>query len=431
MTRRSTPSQASTAPPAAGAVRRHIPGLDGIRAIAAGLVLVYHFWAVNKVTFPEPVQLVVTTGWVGVDIFFVISGFILFLPWARGAFTGTPVQPRRFLRNRVLRIMPAFWFNTLVLVGVAHTSLLLTFDGWKHLLAYGTFLAGYAPPSISRNLLLNQVTWTLTIEMTFYLLLPLIARFFTRNRWMWALPVTVLGSTLFKLVAIDRYEETIGALHVALSSIFGTLNQFAVGMAVAAIWARWEHRGVRLPSGLGLAGTLIGALGVWGSLWIIQYGVGLQSYLYGSGPFGWIPLLAVRPALAVFVGLALLSICYQANVVTRVLALRPIAYLGVVSYGIYLWHLPVSQWLWQGMSPEWSPWHKAFLLFTVGTGLTIVWAAVSHRFIEKPFLQRKVVPEPSTPVEEPAPVPAPRPARIHQQASDPSGRTPRQETAGV
>src|SRR3954468_15769078 len=85
----------------AGTMRRHIAGLDGIRAIAAGLVLLYHYWATaGSAALPAPLGLIASNGGVGVDIFFVISGFILFLPWARTGWTGGTIDRRRYLQNR-------------------------------------------------------------------------------------------------------------------------------------------------------------------------------------------------------------------------------------------------------------------------------------------------------------------------------------------
>src|SRR4051794_5179094 len=103
-TRAGTRSASRTGTPTgepAGAARRHIAGLDGIRAIAAGLVLLYHYWATaGSASLPAPLSLIASNGGVGVDIFFVISGFILFLPWARAGWTGGTIDRRRYLKNR-------------------------------------------------------------------------------------------------------------------------------------------------------------------------------------------------------------------------------------------------------------------------------------------------------------------------------------------
>ena len=397
----------------APAVRRHIAGLDGIRAVAAGLVLLYHYWAnAGHADLPGPLLLVVSNGGVGVNIFFVISGFILFLPWARAGWTGGRIDRRRYFQNRFFRIIPAFWFNTLVVVVAAYPALLLSVEGLGRIAAYGTFLAGFAPPEVAPAPL-NGVAWTLYIEVCFYLVLPLVARFFVRDRWWIALPAVLLLTTLAKLVLIARYGDT-GLLLGSFRTIVGTFNEFAVGMTVAAIWAKLEHRDVELRRGVGLTCTLVGISGVWATMYWGQQIIGREDYTYGTGPLGWIPLLTMFPAVAGFSGLALFGICYQANLVTRFLSLRPIAWLGVISYGIYLWHLPIGQWLARAMSPEESPLHRLVILLLVGTAVTLIWSVVSYRFVEQPFLRRKGTQGPPVPAADEASstvvLPRPRPA---------------------
>jgi peptidoglycan/LPS O-acetylase OafA/YrhL len=376
----------------AGSPRRHIAGLDGVRAVAAGLVLLFHYWSMTgRQPLPEPLLLIATNGGIGVDIFFVISGFILFLPWARAAWTGERVDTRRFFRNRFLRIVPAFWFNTAVLVIISFPALLFSFDGLKSLFVYGTFLTGFDAPGGPPSVRLNDVAWTLAIEVAFYVVLPFVARFFVRDRWMIAFPVVVAATLVFKLVAIEHYSGLANpyVLVGAFRNILGMFVEFAVGMVVAALWAKFEYRGVRLPRGMSLGCTVVGLVGMWIPLYYNQYHVGREDYLRGTGELGWLPLIAMLPIVAVFVGVGLFGICYQANIVTRFLSLRPIAYLGVISYGIYLWHLPVGQWLSRGVGAEPDSRKMLIGLFVVGTAVTFAVAAFSHRFVEQPFLRRK------------------------------------------
>jgi peptidoglycan/LPS O-acetylase OafA/YrhL len=378
--------------PSVPVIRRHIEGLDGIRAAAALLVLVFHYWSMTgSQPLPGPLLVIAANGGVGVDIFFAISGFILFLPWARAAWTGARVDTRRFFGNRIKRILPAYWFNSVVLVVVVAPALLFSPDGLWSLFLSSTFLAGFASPSTAPTYLLNAVAWTLCIEACFYLVLPFVARFFVRDRWMVALPLVIAATVVVKMVAIARYGhlENAGILVGSFRNIVGMFGEFAAGMAVAAVWAKLEHRRVRLPAGVGLTCTVVGIAGVWTPLTLTHYFVGREDYLHGTGEWGYIPLLGVFPTVAVFAAVAIFGICYQPNVVTRLLSLRPVVYLGVVSYGIYLWHLPVGQWLSRGVGAEFASRRMLLALLVVGTLVTIGAAAFSHRFVEKPFLLRK------------------------------------------
>jgi peptidoglycan/LPS O-acetylase OafA/YrhL len=302
------------------------------------------------------------------------------------------VEVRRFLRNRFLRIVPAYWLNTAVLVLVTFPALLFSADGLRSLFLYGSFLAGFAPPSQVAHLMLNPVAWTLCIEVAFYLVLPFVGRLFVRDRWMVAFPLVLAATIGFKALMIARYghlENTV-VVSVATRNIVAMFGEFAVGMVVAAIWAKLEFRAVlRLPRGVGLGCTVAGFAGIVGTLYVNQYRIGREGFLRGTGDLGWLPMLTLFQILAVFAGLVLFGVCYQPNVLTRLLSLRPIAYLGTISYGIYLWHYPVGQWLAAGVGVEMSSRRMLLALLVAGTAVTVGVAAFSYRFVEQPFLLRK------------------------------------------
>ena len=362
-------------------LRRHINGLDGIRALAAGLVLVYHFHSMAPIALPQPLNLIVSTGWAGVDIFFTISGFILFLPWARAAYSGATVNYRTYLRNRALRIVPAYWLSLFVLVTVVTPTLLLKASGWRIIILNATFLNEHLPASVTARI--NPVSWTLVIEVGFYLLLPIVARFFVRNRWLVSLPITLVISFGLKYFFA---QHSVGWI----TSILCTFDQFAMGMVTAAVWARLESRNRNLRPGVGLSMSICGLVGVWGTLAVLVYGVGSAAYWNGSGPYGWWPLFVLRPLVSAFAAILIFGSCYQTNLATRFFQLRPIAFFGVISYGVYLWHYEVGHLLALAM-PKGTGFNREFaMLMIIGTAVSIMWALVSHHFVEKPFLQRKL-----------------------------------------
>ena len=392
--------QQGAVPSRSPGVRRHIAGLDGIRAVAAGLVLLYHYWATaGHAELPGPVHLVVSNGGVGVDIFFVISGFILFLPWARAGWTGGRIDRRRYFQNRFLRIMPAFWFNTLVVVVAAYPAYLLTVEGATRIAVYSTFLAGFAPPSVQPALLLNGVAWTLCIEVCFYLLLPLVARFFVRR--------PVAGGPARGPRADDAGQARArspatatrrGLLITSFRNIAGTFNEFAVGMAVAAVWAKFEHRQVELRRGVGAVCTVVGITGVWATMYWGQQIVGREAYTTGNGPLGWIPILTMLPLVAVFSGLALFGICFRPNLLHAL----PVAAADRLAGRRQLRHLPLAP----AAGPVAHP-HDVAGGLTAGPDAAA--ARRRHgadpragrrspdRFVEQPFLRRKDAPAAVTP----------------------------------
>jgi peptidoglycan/LPS O-acetylase OafA/YrhL len=370
-------------------VRRTIHGLDGVRALAAGLVMVFHFRTVSGVVPPEPLDLVIGNGWVGVDIFFAISGFILFLPWARAHHDHSLVSRRRYFRNRALRILPAYWFNLFVLVALSASGLLFTLPGLRTLLLNATFTASYVRPGTWT--LVNGVAWTLFCEVVFYLLLPFLARLFVGRRWVLGLPLVVAVCMTLRWEAIHAYADP--ASHVALQqslfNIGGTLDEFAMGMTMGAVWARLEFSRRVLPRWSPIVLVVAGLAGIWGTLWLLQDVVGPSAYWNGAGPWAWLPLMTFKPIIAASAAVFILGICYQPNLVGRVFSTRALVYLGTISYGLYLWHLPLATRMVSAMPRAWSPTERFLVLVVVGTLLTCAWAAVSFHFVESRFLAAK------------------------------------------
>ena len=180
----------------------------------------------------------------GVCIFFLISGFLLYRPFVAARWRGTQSPAvRDFARRRLLRIVPAYWFALAVVVVFFEVG--VTPDNWWIFPAFGqiyqqkTFDLGISP------------AWTLCVEMTFYALLPIYALLVARlspkkvSVWADAVPLVVLASAslAFHAVYLDKSN------HKIASTLPGTFYWFALGMglAVASVWA--AHGGDRAPLG--------------------------------------------------------------------------------------------------------------------------------------------------------------------------------------
>lgn len=380
------PPESAELPP----TRRQIEGLDGLRALAASMVLVFHFTGLAQVAPGGIVASFLYSGWIGVDIFFAISGFILFLPWARAAYNGAVIDRRRFFRNRLLRIIPAYWFNLFVLTAATGVGLLFTVDGARTLLGNFTFTAGYVASGEER--LLNSVAWSLYCEMAFYLVLPFVARFFVGRRWMIGLPTALIVTMAYRWWAISAHgtPETQAQLRQSLNDIPATFDQFLMGMLIAAVWAWMEARNVRMAPWLPPVLMVVGVLGLYGTLWTINSGIGSTAYWHGTSVAGWLPLMTFRPLMSLSAAVLILGLSYETNMVTKLLSWRPLVYVGVVSYGLYLWHLPVGKWIVAAIPAQWATPSASFaILMALGSLLAFAWSVLSFEFIERRFLGKK------------------------------------------
>ena len=367
--------------------RTHLRGLDGLRGIAACAVIVYHVSVFAKPPPDSWVADVASVGWVGVDLFFAISGFILFLPFARAAQgLAAPVSLTRFASNRARRILPAYLFNLLVLVTLGIAILNPDRRGGSILLSNLTFTAGYAnlPP-------VNGVYWTLFCEAAFYVVLPLLATVLVPRRALVGVPLVFSIAMAYKAWAVLSFGPP-GVrtdLSHALEQFPAVLDQFLMGMVVALGWVALESREIRLARSASTALAIGGLAAIPVLLWVLQDLVGPTRYWAGTGPLGWLPILVIKPLISLSAAVAIFGVCHRDTVVTRLLELRPVRYLGVVSFGLYLWHLPLTKIIAARVPAEGHALRNYAAVLALVFLTTLGWAAVSHRFVETPFLRRR------------------------------------------
>ncbi|TDL88130.1 acyltransferase family protein [Meridianimarinicoccus aquatilis] len=335
------------------------PEIDGLRAIAVLSVILFHTH--------EPL---LPGGFVGVDIFFVISGFLITSIIDREIVTGR-FSVARFYERRIRRIFPSLFLVLLVCLPFAWW--LMTPDQMQNfsqsVLATSVFLSnvyfylktGYFEQSAHVLPLLH--TWSLAVEEQYYVLFPLLMLVLARG------PRALL---LLALIALFSASLVLSILWGESSPMFNFFMLATRGweLLAGALLALTGHHvrpfletRVRLRQGLELAGILGLAHGV--------------LLLDKSVPF---PGLAALPV--VFGTVLLIASMTDRSLVGRLLASKPAVGIGLISYSAYLWHQPVLAFARIG----WSPLPPAALiaLFVLTMGL----AYLSWRFVEKPFRNR-------------------------------------------
>jgi len=370
--------------------RQYIASLTGLRGVAAFLVFLYHYEALHpgiRLDLAVPVigkalQFPLGFGFAGVDIFFVLSGFLLSLPFALAAVSQKPLPSLRpYFKRRFLRVFPAYYAQLLIILAVGSWFIvwkpLSVAEFFAHLLMF--FNIGWQPVTP-----LVGVWWTLPVEMGFYLILPLLAPFLSPRRW---LPV-LLGGIVISLVYRTWAGAHFGPLgsglaFLAASQLPGNLAEFLLGASAALIvqWARVKER--QRPAGWVL--NLMFTLGlllptVW--LWNVVLSAGADYWL---GHWGMI----VAPlALGLPLSVAVLSLYWGSRIGSFLLANRVVYFMGLISYSLYLWHFVVMQQLQQWVGENYAdlPHWVTFPLVTVAV---IVIASLSYYFVERPFYRLK------------------------------------------
>jgi peptidoglycan/LPS O-acetylase OafA/YrhL len=341
--------------------------VESLRAIAALGVVVAHTYVFARYSGgrqPAPThgvwQRLVVSGSSTVYIFFALSGYLLYVPFAKQAFTGgRRVDVRRYAANRALRILPLYYVSLLVYMLVQH-------DMTAHnLLMFGTFSENF---SSSTSHWINPVLWTLVLEVQFYVLLPLLAWLVAKagrgslGRALAVVAALGLASLTLRWVTLYAGVDTNRLLADSFPSCFVF---FAIGMSLALMRLSWERR----PP-LVLAGPL-GAAELWCAGAVVAWL--LVAYVDPKG----------RPALVtafLLVGAVVLPLRNER--VRRVLSWRPLALLGVASYSLYIWHILIIQ----RLSSHFSI-HSFPKLFVVAVPVCIAVAFASYAFVESPFLR--------------------------------------------
>jgi peptidoglycan/LPS O-acetylase OafA/YrhL len=308
------------------ASRHFLPEIQVLRAVAVTLVVIYHFWPGT-----------LTGGFVGVDAFFVISGYLITSHLMREADRTGTVKLWAFYARRVRRLLPASIF---VLLFVAlGTFLLLPTDLWtataREVTASGFYvenlwLASKAVTYSASNDVATPVThyWSLSAEEQFYLIWPgliiiscLVARRWLRGRTTMTVGFTLLAVTLasfaFSVWATQNYRAA--AYFITPTRAW----EFGAGALVVLLMRKWAPSLVlaRVLRWLGLAGLLAAA---W--------------FFSGATPFpGYAAALPILATAAVIVA----GDTGSADPSARVFRLRPVQWLGDVSYSVYLWHWPL------------------------------------------------------------------------------------------
>ena len=347
------------------------PDIQGLRAMAVGLVMVYH------AGLPLP------GGFIGVDVFFVVSGFVITALLMREYEREGGISFARFYTRRVRRLLPALAVMTSVTVVAAWAVLPLRSQGVTASTGIGAsfFLAnveimrstgGYFDPTADENALLH--TWSLAVEEQFYLVFPallLLGWRLTAKRRRTPSPVgvvaTVLGLSFAASWALSAGVTLPGLTNpeeLAFYSAPTRAWQFASGSLLALGWARVTSLRAGLPPAVPAAVT-------WAGAGLVALGA---LRLDGSHYPG---LAALIPTVGTVMLLAAADA--DPSPLGNLLRSKPAVFVGDLSYSLYLWHWPVLL-LGNALIPEPRVLTSALLV-----GGSVVPAYLSYRWVEEPI----------------------------------------------
>jgi peptidoglycan/LPS O-acetylase OafA/YrhL len=354
--------------------REFIPEIDGLRFIAIFFVIVFyavvhirdlqHRTPILQKWTPDGSFILGLIGnlFLGVQIFFVISGLVVALPFARSAIRGTPKPSlARYFMRRLTRIEPPYILALLAMYYLMHRFR----DDLPHLLAgllyLHRFVFGTANP-------INQVTWTLEIEVVFYILAPWITLLYRipGKNLRWSCQLLLLGTdsyfvhNWFLQQAPDNYLSFFAALPFFLAGIL------LADLYVSGLLTRPDSLPIRL---------------CWDAAAILGLAALLYSHFYGPAwKIAWLSPMAVM--LTVAGGI-------KGSLANRFLRFRPITLVGGMCYSIYLWHEPILSQL-NGFAAKLpanlSDLRLAAVYCAIAVPLMIIISMPIYYFTERPFM---------------------------------------------
>jgi len=359
-----------------------LPGLDGVRAIAVTAVVLYHLdlpW--------------IPGGFLGVDVFFALSGFLITTLVIEEIERDGRLDVRRFYLARARRLLPALWLVLAFVCAVTGflgaqersqvkgdvTAALLYVSNWWYVVRDQSYFQFVGRPDLSQHL------WSLAVEEQFYLLWPavlvaamLAGRTRVRRVALWgALASTALMATIAVVRAMPVPTDP---SRVYFGTDTHAMGLF-VGAALATVWSPWRRhrrdRSAGVRTGNGAPRGPVAVVDAVGLLALVVVGTlflragQFSTWLYRGG------FLLVALVAALLVAAA----AQPTGLLARCLAVQPLRWIGERSYGIYLWHWPIFM----VTRPGFELGFGGVAADGLRVGLTLLAAEASYRFVERPI----------------------------------------------
>ncbi|MEO0314518.1 MAG: hypothetical protein RI928_974 [Pseudomonadota bacterium] len=351
----------------------YLPGLEGLRAFAVLAVILYHL----------DIPGLFSSGFLGVDIFFTVSGFLITAQLIRQFQRDGTIAIGNFYLKRARRLFPAVLALLVFCVLVTEWFVrdaawrtrsdllpaLFYFSNWWQIFSEQSYFEMSGRPALLQHL------WSLAIEEQFYIVWPLLLliilrRFRERGVLLIAATLALLSSGwMMYLSARYGYPQSQDPSRIYLATDTHTMGLF-LGATLAAAWNPWQ---TQTSHGTAIARALTDFLGVicisallWAMLFVTEY----DPALYQGG-FFWACLFSIGLVFAA---------AQKDSTLSTWMSIQPLAWLGKRSYGLYLWHWPVFALLRPEFELSDNAWTQAGIRLT----LTLVLTELSYQLIENP-----------------------------------------------
>jgi len=345
--------------------------LDTLRGVAALFIFVYHFHTTFTQTYiPKALALTGEAGHVGLDVFFVLSGFLIFRSlYLHG------VNKRYFIR-RLLRIAPIYYFSLLVVLLFIDQSYFFSLSGLYNIFSHLFFLQSFSSATYHG---INPVLWSLSVELIFYLFLPImfiICR--KKNKWIILGILLMIATCYFYRFGIMAYYGQWDATQrmIYTENFIGRLDQFAFGMLASLITIKIGAAKF-LPK-LSLLLITIGCGGIiWGMMCFEKYQSGFRDILMLQ--------VFLHSAIGLSAAFLIFGLSNTYKIISKVIGNKIFAFVGIISYSFYIWHPIIIEQI-KKLSEQINLFGNEFLISFL---VTLSFSTITYYFIERIFLAKK------------------------------------------
>lgn len=360
---------------------KRIKNIDLLRAGAILYIMLYHCYVLSGQPWQSHTAihtLLTLGGEVGVTLFFLLSGYGIYLSLSSSEARCCLPGWRAFMKKRCIRIMPQYYVCITVLLIFMSTQMFSN-EGLRHILAYYTFTENFSPVTHGS---INGALWTMGVIFQFYLIAPFLYKAVRKN-WLVASVVSIVFTVICRF-AVVRYLHNSGisdnsVYFVYERQVFSALDNFVLGMAAAAFWKQTGDRMQDYRLKLGLPVSIASTALIL--VWIFYY----HSHgLYGTAPSGY----PAHSILAVLLSILLVGFSLLPEMDFRFL--RPLYFVARNQYGIYLWHMPIIMIL-QANAPCFNTMsqQRFWLFLPCMVVITCVFGYFATRFIDHPASAKK------------------------------------------
>ena len=361
----------------------HIGVLDGIRAIAILIIVWFHFWQQTWI-IPGSLDWLPRYGYLFVDMMILLSGFCLFLPYARNMVYGEPIPSRKdFYKKRIARIIPSYYFcifAILLIFALPNAEYGSVLECFRDVFAHLFLVHNWLPETLMYTHL-NGVLWTVALEFQFYILFPMLAKAFTKKPLITYISMLLVG-IISCFIIYSNFNNINQVLYVNNPLTFVLV--YANGMFGAFAYVTLTKNKTQTTI-KGIVFTIISIICI-----------ALYRLLCKTIPFSVLQSWQVvnRFALSVLFLVFILSTAMSIKIFRKIFDNRLARFISTISYNLYIWHQFVAIKLkelripyWEGDTPpnitgdiNWQ-W-KYFILCII---VSFILACLTTYLIEKPL----------------------------------------------